>query len=403
MSTNEGAPGRAVVGTGAAWAAPRIGVVGGGQLARMMQESANALGIRLCALVEAADGSAAQVITDSQVAQADDREAILELAKNVDVLTVEHEHVPDETLRDAEEFAPVRPGAHALAYAQDKLAMRRKMSELGVPCPQWFSVSSTAEVEEALGELRSAARRRGDAFDGAVLKTPRDGYDGKGVKIIHEADDACEWLSVGGPLLVEEKIPFEMELAQVVARRPSGEVRAWPLVRTVQQNGVCFEVVAPAPGVPEALHEECARIAQKIATELDVVGVLAVELFVAKDRVYINELAMRPHNSGHWTIEGATTSQFEQHLRAVLDLPLGDTAPRAPWSVMVNVLGSQLDDPRHAYAQVMERFPEAKIHVYGKAVKPGRKIGHVTVLGADLDAARESAHGAAAMLRGESA
>lgn len=392
-----------VVGTGAAAAAPRVGVVGGGQLARMMQESANALGIKLDALVEAADGSAAQVIPASTVGSADDIEAVLAVAGRVDVLTVEHEHVPDAILAAANKIVPVRPGAHALRFAQDKLAMRTRMDELSIPSPRWYEVHSAADVAAALARLSSRPN-----FDGAILKTPRDGYDGKGVMVIRHASDAAGWLEAAGPegLLVEEKIPFTMEVAQLVARRPSGQMRTWPLVQTVQQDGVCFEVVAPAPEVPGALVTEVGEIAQRIAAELDVVGVLAVEIFIAPNesgelQPYVNELAMRPHNSGHWTIEGAQTSQFEQHLRAVLDLPLGSTEPRATWSVMVNVLGSELEDPRIGYPEVMEQFPNAKIHMYGKAVKPGRKIGHVTVLGQNLESVRSSARGAAALLRGE--
>ena len=392
-----------VVGTGAEEAAPRVGVVGGGQLARMMQEAAIPLGIQLHALVEAADGASGQVIPNSQVGDADDSAAVCALAERVDVLTVEHEHVPDEILAAAGELAPVRPGSHALAYAQDKLLMREKMEELGAPVPRWWRVNSEQEIQAGLAELGG----RG------VLKTPRDGYDGKGVRIIAEASEARDWLADGGPLLLEEMIPFEFEVAAVLARRPSGEVACWPVVRTVQQQGACFEVVAPAPGVGPELEGQIQDIAVKIAEDLDVVGILAVEMFVGSNggeasasgapalQPYVNELAMRPHNSAHWTIEGADTSQFEQHLRAVLDLPLGSTLPLRDWSVMVNVLGSELDDPREAYQQVMEKYPRAKIHMYGKEVKPRRKIGHVTVVGDDLDEALAQAHGAAAMLRGE--
>lgn len=374
----------------------------------MMQEAAIPLGIQLHALVEAPDGASGQVIPHSQAGQAEDAAAICALARSTDVLTVEHEHVPDEILEAASEFAPVRPGAHALAYAQDKLTMRAKMQELGLPQPRWWRVESEEDIAAALVELGG----RG------ILKTPRDGYDGKGVRVITEARDARDWLGGGTALLLEEMIDFEFEVAAVLARRPSGAVACWPVVRTVQQQGACFEVVAPAPGVGPELQRSIQEIGTRIARELDVVGILAVELFVARSgggggdgtgagsgtgelTAYVNELAMRPHNSAHWTIEGADTSQFEQHLRAVLDLPLGSTAPLAPWSVMVNVLGSELADPREAYPQVMEAYPRVKIHMYGKEVKPRRKIGHVTVVGADLDAALEQAHGAAAMLRGE--
>ncbi len=392
---NDEAKSHRVVGTGARDAAPRIGVIGGGQLARMMQEAAVAIGVELDALVESETGSAAQAIPHSSVAGAENRAAILELAGRVDALTVEHEHVPDEILAEAALAVPVRPGAHALCYAQDKIAMRERMEELGIPGPRWRVAETDDDVAAALLELGGQA----------VLKTPRDGYDGKGVRIIDDAAQAADWWA-SGQLLVEERIPFVMEVAQLVARRPSGDMRSWPLVQTTQQQGACFEVVAPAPDVDEELAARIRELAEQVAAELDVVGILAVEIFLAPGpdgalQPYVNELAMRPHNSGHWTIEGAVTGQFEQHLRAVLDLPLGDTGARAPWAVMVNVLGSELADPRMAYPAVMAAYPEAKIHMYGKAVAPRRKIGHVTVLGESLEGARAAAHGAAAILRGE--
>ena len=377
-------------------------MIGGGQLARMMQEAAVALGIQLHALVEAADGSAGQVIPNSTVGGASERELITELASRVDALTVEHEHVPDEILAEAAQIVPVRPGAHALKYAQDKIAMRTKMDELGIPGPRWFVARSVADVDAAVEALGGVA----------IAKTPRDGYDGKGVRVVRSANEVADWLGAGAgagaEILIEEKIPFVSEAAQLVVRRPSGDIAAWPVVQTVQEQGTCFEVIAPAPDVDAALAEEIREIGQKVAEELDVVGILAVELFLARGPdgglvPYVNELAMRPHNSGHWTIEGAQTSQFEQHLRAVLDLPLGGVEPLAPWSVMVNVLGSALPDPRGAYPQVMAAYPQAKIHMYGKAVAPRRKIGHVTVLGSDLEETRRVALEAAAMLRGERA
>ncbi len=392
-----------VVGTGAEQAAPRVGVIGGGQLARMMQESAVALGIQLHALVEAADGSAGQAIPNSTVGGASERELIMKLAAGVDALTVEHEHVPDEVLAEASQIVPVRPGAHALKYAQDKIAMRAKMDELGIPGPRWFLARDAAAVDAAISELGGVA----------IAKTPRDGYDGKGVRVVRSANEVADWLSAGeadggSEILIEEKIPFVSEAAQLVARRPSGDIAAWPVVQTIQEQGTCFEVIAPAPDVDRALAEQIRAIGEAVAEALDVVGILAVELFLApaadgRLTPYVNELAMRPHNSGHWTIEGAQTSQFEQHLRAVLDLPLGAVEPLAPWTVMVNVLGSSLSDPRVAYPQVMAAYPQAKIHMYGKAVAPRRKIGHVTVLGDNLEETRRVALEAAAALRGEKA
>lgn len=401
-----------VVGTGAKAAAPTVGVIGGGQLARMMQEAAVPLGIELRALVEAADGSAGQAIPESRIGDADDAAAVLELASRVDVLTVEHEHVPDSLLAKAGELVPVRPGSSALAFAQDKLHMREKMDEIGVACPRWARVETYAEAAAAV-----------ESFGGeAVLKTPRDGYDGKGVAVIRLVDGAVEprslvdsWLA-SGPMLVEEKVPFTRELAQLVARSPRGEIRSWCVVETIQDHGVCFETIAPAR-VSESVASAARQMGERIAEELGIVGILAVEMFLVDGeadagleatggsgvgtRVLVNELAMRPHNSGHWTIDGAITSQFEQHLRAVLNLPLGATDIRAPWTVMINVLGSELTDPREAYPRVMSEYPNVKIHMYGKEVKPRRKIGHVTAYGVDLETTREQAHAAAAILRGE--
>lgn len=399
-----------VVGTGATARAPRVGVIGGGQLARMMQEAAVPLGIELRALVEAADGATGQVVPHSEVGAADDVEAILALAEGVDVLTVEHEHVPDGVLAAADKVVPVRPGASSLAFAQDKLLMRRRLGELGIECPRWFAAKNEEDIVEAVRELGGKA----------ILKTPRDGYDGKGVAEIRlvsqgesrlsEEDARLEtsapirrWLADAGDegVLVEEFVPFACEIAQLVARRPGGQTVSWCAVETIQRGGVCSETIAPAR-VNADVARRAAEIAETVADRLGVVGILAVEMFVdATGRVLVNELAMRPHNSGHWTIEGAVTSQFEQHLRAVLDLPLGATGERAPWTVMVNLLGSQLEDPRDAFSTAMANNPAAKIHIYGKEVRPGRKLGHVTVCGDDLDAVRRQAHEVVEILAGE--
>ena len=233
--------------------------------------------------------------------------------------------------------------------------------------------------------------------------------------MVHAAAEAADWLAAlapGDALLAEEKVPFTRELAVLVARRPSGgtdgdgEVRAWPVVETIQEHGVCSEVLAPAPGLSAETAARAQEVGERIATGLGVTGVLAVEMFEVHhddgtSRLVVNELAMRPHNSGHWTIDGAVTSQFEQHLRAVLDLPLGETAATAEHSVMVNLLGSELEDPRAAYPALMARYPEAKVHLYGKEVRPGRKLGHVTVTGPDLARARATARAAVALLRGD--
>ncbi|GAB2607414.1 5-(carboxyamino)imidazole ribonucleotide synthase [Pseudactinotalea suaedae] len=372
---------------------PVVAVVGGGQLARMMAEPAAALQIRLRALVEDPDGAAAQVLPDSPVGTPKELADLRALVAGADVLTFEHEHIPGDHLRALQaEGVSVQPGPDALACAQDKLHMRERLGALGVPCPRWARVSTAAELEEFAETVGRPV----------IVKTPVGGYDGKGVRVVSHAVEVADWMADGGPLLVEEKVPFVRELAALVARRPSGEMRSWPVVETIQRDGVCAEVLSPAPGLDPALAREAEKIARTVAEGLGVTGVLAVELFATAEGVLVNELAMRPHNSGHFSIDGSVTSQFEQHLRAVLDLPLGDTAPTAPWAVMVNLLGSELEDPASAYPALMARCPEAKVHLYGKAVRPGRKLGHVTVTGADLEVCRERATAAVAILRGES-
>jgi len=267
------------------------------------------------------------------------------------------------------------------------------LTALGAPVPAWAVVRDADDLAAFLD----------DHGGRAVVKTPRGGYDGKGVRMVSGAHDADDWLAAAGErgLLVEEAVDFRRELAQLVARRPSGDVRAWPLVETVQRDGVCSEVFAPAPDAG-ALSDQARALAERIATELDVSGVLAVELFETSDgRLLVNELAMRPHNTGHWTIDGAVTSQFEQHLRAVLDLPLGDPTPTAPWSVMVNILGgpsgARMPD---RYPAAMAAQPGVKFHSYDKPSRPGRKVGHVTATGTGLDETAARARAAAAFFQG---
>src|SRR5690606_27913944 len=241
-----------------------------------------------------------------------------------------------------------------------------------------------------------------------VLKTTRGGYDGKGVWVVRSTDDCAEAFETasrsGVRLLAEELVDFRRELSAPVARSPSGQVAAWPVVESVQRNGICHEVVAPAPGLDADLAVQAQRIAMRVAGELGVVGVLAVELFETTDgRVLVNELAMRPHNTGHWTQDGAVTSQFENHLRAVMDLPLGSPSPRAKWTVMVNILGGPEDAGRlyDGFPHVMARDPHLKVHLYGKDWRPGRKVGHVNAFGEDLDDTLERARHAAAWFRGD--
>ena len=368
----------------------RVGVIGGGQLARMMIAPAVELGIDLRVLAEDEGMSAGLAAT--AVGDYRDVDTVRAFAADVDVITFDHEHVPQDVLRAlVAEGVRVHPGPDALQYAQDKLVMRARLAELGVPQPEWAAVRDREELQAFL-----------DAHDGAgVVKTPRGGYDGKGVRVVRDAAEADDWLEAvedGDALLVEELVPFVRELAQQVARRPSGETIAYPVVETVQRDGVCAEVIAPAPAAAERLVEVAEGIGRTIAEGLGVTGMLAVELFETDDeRILVNELAMRPHNSGHWSQDGAVTGQFEQHLRAVADLPLGSTAPRAEWSVMVNILGGPAEGTLvERFDAAMTAYPAAKIHTYGKAPRPGRKVGHVNVAGDDLDDAVYVARAAAA-------
>ena len=362
----------------------RVGVIGGGQLARMMIPPAVHLGVEISVLAES-EGSSARLAA-SQVGDYHDVDVVLEFARGVDVVTFDHEHVPQAVLGAlVDAGVAVHPGPSALAVAQDKIVMRRRLGELGLPVPDWAAVHDAAELGVFLAEHGGRA----------VVKTARGGYDGKGVRVVRAAHEADDWFGAlaedgnGGALLVEELVEFRRELSQLVARRPSGQIVPWPLVETVQRDGVCSEVFAPAPSSAGRLADLADDIAQTVAERLDVTGVLAVELFeTTDDRLLINELAMRPHNTGHWTIDGSTTSQFEQHLRAVLDLPLGDTGRHQPWSVMLNVLGGpSTGSMADRLPALMTDQPAVKVHDYGKEPRPGRKVGHVTVIGDDLDEA----------------
>ena len=356
---------------------PVVGVVGAGQLARMMQPPAIGLDIDLRLLAARAEDCAARVIPATVVGDERGLVELQEFAEGLDVLTFDHEHVPTDHLRALEAAgASVRPGPHALPYATDKAVMRRGLRRAGVPGPRFA-------VIERLDDLSGAVESVGGWP--VVLKASRGGYDGRGVWVAGAIEDAVEAFASGVPVVVEERVPFVRELAAVVARSPSGQAVAYPVVESVQRDGVCVEVVAPAPGLSEQTSTAAQSLALHVAATLDVVGVLAVELFeLASGAVLVNELAMRPHNTGHWTIDAAATSQFENHLRAVLDLPLGSPRLLAPAAVMVNILGGALPDPHAALPHVQSRDPGVRVHLYGKQVRPGRKIGHVTVLGRDV-------------------
>lgn len=365
---------------------PQLAVIGGGQLARMMQQSAIGLGIDIRLLAEAPDVSAAQVIGDHIVGDYTQLDTLREVVADAPVVTFDHEHVPPEHLRALEaEGHACRPGPHALLFAQDKGSMRERLGALGAPCPRNALISTAEDLAEF-------------GFP-AVVKTTRGGYDGKGVWVVRTPEEASEAFASGRQLLAEELVDFRRELSALVARAPSGEMRAYPIVESRQAGGVCAEVIAPAPDLDPALAAEARDLAMRIAAELDVTGILAVELFETTDgRLLVNELAMRPHNTGHWSMDGAVTGQFENHLRAVLDLPLGATEARQPWTVMVNILGGAVEDLIGQRAVVLAADPAVKIHLYGKSVKAGRKVGHVTAYGDDLEDVLARARRAGALL-----
>ena len=377
-----------------------IGVVGGGQLARMMQPAAIGLGLRLRLLAEMAGSSAAQVIPDAVVGDYTDPETVATCARGCDVITFDHEHVPTAILHSLEDAGiAVRPGPDALVHAQDKAVMRARLGALGVPCPANEVVPDAA-----------ALIAFGDAHGWPVIaKTSRGGYDGKGVwKLAGPAEaavpfDGLEGLRADAVVIAEEFVDFTRELSVLVARRPGGQAVVYPVSETVQTDGICTATTTPAPGLRADQVRDLKAMALRIAAELGVVGVLAVELMEARDgRIVVNELAMRPHNTGHWSIDGSVTSQFENHLRAVADLPLGSTETLAPVTVMVNVLGGSLGDLVAGLDDVFSHDPAVKVQLYGKDVVPGRKVGHVTAMGEDVEQTSARAWRAARYLMGES-
>lgn len=356
---------------------PIVGVIGGGQLARMMAAPAGALGIHIRLLAESAHECATEVIADVVVGDFRDYETLRTFVSSCDVVTFDHEHVPNALLRRlASEGmeAKLQPGPNALQYAQEKVKMRELVSpDLS---PRWKQV---AHIDEA----------RDFGFP-LVAKSLIGGYDGKGVWRVESEAELSELLRHGG-LLLEELVPFDAEISVLVARSPHGQAAVWAVTETIQENGICVQTVTPASHLSDELAGKAQSIALKIAEQTGVVGVMAVEMFVVGERLLVNELAMRPHNSGHWSIEGAITSQFEQHLRAVLDLPLGATEMRARHVVMGNILGGDKADLHRAFLHLFARDPGLKVHLYGKEVRPGRKVGHVTLLGEDAKRLRARA------------
>jgi 5-(carboxyamino)imidazole ribonucleotide synthase len=366
-------------------------MIGGGQLARMTHQAAIALGQSLRVLAATPDEPAAQVTPDVVLGLHTDLDALRRVAAGAAAVTFDHEHVP-RALLDAlvADGVNVAPPPRALIHAQDKLVMRRKLEQLGAPVPRFAEVTQLADVD-------AFAARIGGPI---VVKTARGGYDGRGVTLARDLAEARavseRYLADGAAVLVEERVDLRRELAALVARSPFGQGASWPIVHTVQREGICVEVIAPAPGLDPELAGDAEHLGLRLANELGVVGVLAVELFETKaGALLVNELAMRPHNSGHWTMDGARTSQFEQHLRAVLDYPLGATDPIAPVTVMANVLGAPqvpamtMDERLH---HLFARMPDAKVHLYGKSERPGRKIGHVNVLGAQCGSLDDDAY-----------
>jgi len=374
-----------------------VGIIGGGQLARMMHAASIGLGINVRLLAEASDSSAARVVHDVTVGDYTDPATVRSFAAGCDVVTFDHEHVPIGLLRDLESAGVlVRPGPAALIHAQDKAIMRDRLNALGAPCP----ISRVVADEAALAAF-------GDELGWPIVaKTSRGGYDGKGVWRLDSADEGGKPfadLNDGVQIIAEEFIDFTRELSALVVRSPSGQAAAYPISESVQRDGICVETITPAPRVDDEQAIAAQQLALMIAHELGVVGMLAVELMQRADgSVVVNELAMRPHNTGHWTIDGAHTSQFENHLRAVLDLPLGDPSSKETWTVMANVFGGSIEDLPSALVHCFARDRRLRVQLYGKQVRPGRKVGHVTTFGDDLDETRKRALHAAAYLMGDS-
>jgi 5-(carboxyamino)imidazole ribonucleotide synthase len=345
---------------------PTVGVIGAGQLARMMVAPATALGVNLILFAQSADDSGAQ-ITHHIIGDYNDLESLKSFAAQCDVVTFEHELVPLSVIKGLEASGVrIYPPSTAFLYSQDKAEMRAKLQSF--PAPAWKVVTSTQEVDQYP----------------LIAKAISGGYDGRGVWKINSQDELAEVLKTTPRLLIEELISFDSEIAVMVARSPHGQATSWAPTETIQEDGICTLTITPAQSVAPEIAEQAQKLALDIAQEVGVIGVMAVEMFVKGEHLYINELAMRPHNSGHWTIDASRTSQFEQHLRAILDLPLGDPAMTHDFAVMGNILGGEKTDMYRPYLHLMARNPDIKFHQYKKEVRIGRKIGHVTAVGSDL-------------------
>ena len=348
---------------------PIVGVIGAGQLARMMIAPAIALGVDLKLFAASSEDSAA-LSAEHVVGNFLNPDEVLTFAKTCDVITFEHELIPNSVIKVLEQNqVVVRPSSSAFIYSQNKAQMRKILQENNLPIPNW--------------NLYSGDKDPGIPFP-LIAKSISGGYDGRGVWVVADEFELRELLKIQPTLLLEEKLNFTSEIAVMVARSPHGQAATWPPTLTVQRDGICIQTITPAPDISDTLKISAQEIALKIADLIGLVGVMAIELFVVGDRLLINELAARPHNSGHWSIEGSVTSQFEQHLRAILDLPLGDPSMTAAFAVMGNILGGDKSDMYRPYLHLMARNPELKVHQYMKEVRPGRKIGHVNAVGEDL-------------------
>jgi len=332
----------------------------------MSAAPAAALGIDLLLLAQSANDSGAQV-SNFEVGDYRDLAQVREFAQKCDLVTFEHELIPISVIRALEsEGVKFYPTSESFIYSQDKAAMREKLANY--LAPKWQVVTNAAEILEYP----------------VIAKSISGGYDGRGVWKVNSESELASVLQNNPKLLVEELIDFDFEISVMVARSPHGQAATWTPTQTVQSEGICTMTIAPAPDLSESLGQQAQLMALSIAAEIKLVGVMAVEMFVKGDQLFINELAMRPHNSGHWTIDGSVTSQFEQHLRAILDLPLGDPSMTAPFAVMGNILGGEKTDMYRPYLHLMARNPELKFHQYKKEVRKGRKIGHVTAIGKNI-------------------
>lgn len=371
---------------------PRVGIVGAGQLARMTYAAAIPLGLRLRIFAAKSDESAAVIAARPAIGSPEAYAQLAAFAADCDIVTFDHEVIDPRYLSALEAGGNcLRPSASAQLIAQDKLYQRRELMARGFPVPHF---SEIADIED----VAAFGQRHGWPV---ILKVARGGYDGRGVWTVGDASTAAELLlrarEHGRTLFVEERLAIEQELAILVARRPRGDVVLYPVVETVQVGGICREVRAPAHIAP-GLATQVACLAREIAAAVNGVGIIAIEFFVVHGTPLINELAMRPHNSGHYSIEGCITSQFTNHLRAVLDWPLGEPGLVAPAVVSVNVLGREDDDdPRLHITRALE-LSDVHIHLYDKSPKAGRKLGHVTALGSEIAEVRKRAWQAATLL-----